>query len=95
MYSLVPNSLPVDPVYADIQDSIQVPIYNKPQVNRLLLLQHNNMHHGDRSFIPRANTSIIMAKQYGLREDPCCSPTPTGIITVNLTLRFYPGLSFG
>ena len=47
-----------------------------------------NMHHGDRSFIPWANTSIIMAKRQGLREDPWCNPTPTGILSVNPTLLF-------
>ena len=46
------------------------------------------MHHGDKSFILQADTSILIGKMYGIREDLWCSPTLSGILSVNHTLLF-------
>ena len=83
--------------FRDLQPSVFHLHYSSFFSTTSLLMPHNtmssayNMHQGDGSFIPRANTSIINGEKVWaqpLREDPWCSPTPTGIMSVIPTLLF-------
>ena len=58
---------------------------NAKQINYLFFNAVGPINQFPPDYYP-AGTPIIIAKRYGIREDPWCSPTLTGILSVNPTL---------